>query len=77
MPRFRIAGATVADLAAYWNIGKNIKLNVGIYNLGDKRYWDYATSRSLAAGLDAATLADIERQTRPGRNAAAMLTFQY
>lgn len=75
--RFRVAGATVADLAAYWNIGKNIKLNVGIYNLGDKRYWDYATSRSLAAGLDAATLADIERQTRPGRNAAAMLTFQY
>ncbi|NHZ40477.1 TonB-dependent receptor domain-containing protein [Massilia aquatica] len=77
VPRFRIAGATVADLAAYWNIGKNIKLNVGIYNLGDKRYWDYATSRSLAAGLDAATLADIERQTRPGRNAAAMLSFQY
>ncbi|NHZ36481.1 TonB-dependent receptor domain-containing protein [Massilia rubra] len=75
--RFRIAGATVADLAAYWNIGKNVKLNVGIYNLGDKRYWDYATSRSLAAGGDAATLADIERQTRPGRNAAAMLTFQY
>jgi hemoglobin/transferrin/lactoferrin receptor protein len=77
MPRFRIAGATVIDLAAYWNIGKNVKLNVGIYNLGDKRYWDYAASRSLAAGVDAATLADIERQARPGRNAAAMLTFQY
>ncbi|MDM5178859.1 TonB-dependent receptor [Massilia sp. DJPM01] len=76
-PRFRIAGATVADLVAYWNIGKHVKLHVGIYNLGDKRYWDYATSRSLAAGLDAATLADIERQARPGRNAAAMLTFQY
>ncbi|RSZ55795.1 TonB-dependent receptor [Massilia atriviolacea] len=75
--RLRIAGATVLDLAAWWNIGKNVKLNVGIYNLGDKRYWDYATSRSLAAGVDAATLADIERQTRPGRNAAAMLTFQY
>ncbi|MDQ1834432.1 TonB-dependent receptor domain-containing protein [Massilia scottii] len=75
--RLRIAGATVADLAAYWNIGKHVKLHVGIYNLGDKRYWDYATSRSLAAGVDAATLADIERQARPGRNAAAMLTFQY
>ncbi|NHZ77765.1 TonB-dependent receptor [Massilia sp. CCM 8695] len=75
--RLRIGGATVADLAAYWNIGKHVKLHVGIYNLGDKRYWDYATSRSLAAGVDAATLADIERQARPGRNAAAMLTFQY
>ncbi|CUI06744.1 TonB-dependent hemin, ferrichrome receptor [Janthinobacterium sp. CG23_2] len=75
--RFRIAGATVADLAAYWNIGKHVKLHVGIYNLGDKRYWDYASSRTLAAGVDAATLADIERQARPGRNAAAMLAFQY
>ncbi|MFB9244412.1 TonB-dependent receptor [Massilia antarctica] len=75
--RFRIAGATVADLAAYWNVGKHVKLHVGIYNLGDKRYWDYASSRTLAAGVDAATLADIERQARPGRNAAAMLAFQY
>ena len=75
--RFRIPGATVADLTAYWRLGAHATLNLGVYNLGDKRYWDYASARSLAAGTTAAALAEIERNTRAGRNLAATLTFQY
>lgn len=76
-PRFAVPGAGVVDLTAYWNAGKHARLQVGVYNLGDKKYWDYATSRSLPAGTSALTLADIERQARPGRNVAATLTVLY
>ncbi len=76
-PRFAVPGAGVVDLSTYWNAGKHAKLQVGVYNLGDKTYWDYATSRSLPAGTSAATRADIERQAQPGRNVAATLTVLY
>ncbi|HEX8603073.1 MAG TPA: TonB-dependent receptor [Pseudoduganella sp.] len=75
--RFDVPGATVADLTAYWNIGKHAVVTAGIYNLTDKKYWDYASSRSLAAGTTAATLADIERQARPGRYGAVTLKVIY
>ena len=76
-PRFRIPGAAVADLTAYWRFGPHARLNLGVYNLGDKRYWDYASARALPAATSAATLADIERSTRSGRSLAATFTVLY
>ncbi|QGZ39150.1 hemoglobin/transferrin/lactoferrin receptor protein [Pseudoduganella flava] len=75
--RFAVPGATVADLTAYWNIGKHASVTAGIYNLTDKQYWDYASSRSLAAGTTATALADIERQARPGRYGAVTFKVIY
>jgi len=75
--RFAVPAYTVMDLAAYWNIGRHAELTAGIYNVTDKKYWDYATSRSLPAGTSAATLADIERQARAGRYAAVTFKLIY
>ena len=75
--RFAVPSATFMDLAAYWNIGRNAELTAGIYNVTDKKYWDYATSRSLPAGTSVATLADIERQARSGRYAAVTFKLIY
>jgi hemoglobin/transferrin/lactoferrin receptor protein len=75
--RFAVPGATVADLTAYWNVGRHVSITAGIYNLADKKYWDYASSRSLAAGTTATALADIERQARPGRYGAVTLKVIY
>ena len=74
---FNLPGYSVLDLTAYWHINKHVELSGGVYNLGDKKYWDYASSRTLAAGTTAATLADIERQARPGRNYAFNLKVIY
>jgi hemoglobin/transferrin/lactoferrin receptor protein len=74
---FNVPGYGVLDLTAYWNINKHVTLSGGVYNLNDKKYWDYASSRSLPAGTTAATLADIARQTRPGRNYAFNLKVIY
>jgi hemoglobin/transferrin/lactoferrin receptor protein len=74
---FEVPAATVFDLTGYWNIAKNTKLNVGVYNLTDKQYWDYASVRSLAAGTTASALAEIQREARPGRNYGMSLSVSY
>ena len=74
---FAVPGYSVFDLTAYWNINKHLVLSGGVYNLGDRKFWDYASSRTLVAGTTAATLADIERQARPGRNYAFNLKVIY
>ncbi|MCD2518652.1 TonB-dependent receptor [Massilia sp. G4R7] len=75
--RFAVPSSTVLDLTAYWNINRHASLTAGIYNLADRKYWDYASSRGLPAGTTAAALADIERQARPGRYAAMSLKISY
>jgi len=74
---FAIPSSTVMDLTGYWNISEHASINAGIYNLGDKKYWDYASSRSLPAATSAVTIADMERQARPGRYAAVTLKLVY
>lgn len=74
---FAVPSATVLDLTGYWNVGKNAVLNAGIYNLGDRKYWEYAAVRTLAAGTTTASKAEIERQARPGRHVAVNFKLMY
>lgn len=74
---FAVPSSTVLDLTGYWQVGKNAELNAGVYNLGDRKYWDYAAVRTLAAGTTAATRAEIERQARPGRHVAVNFKLIY
>jgi len=74
---FDVPSATVFDLTGYWNIGKNAAVTAGVYNLGDKKYWDYASSRALVAGGTATLQGEIERLARPGRNVAVNFKLMY
>ena len=74
---FAVPASTVMDLTAYFNLGKNATITAGAYNLGDKKYWDYASARTLAAGTSATALADIERQVKTGRNYAVTFKLMY
>ncbi len=79
-PRFAMPSYSLFDVNAYWNIQKNLKLNLAVYNLSNQRYWDYANSRKLAAMKDAkdtAAALEIERQVMPGRSVvlSAQLSF--
>ena len=55
--------ATVADMSAQWRIRPDLRLNAGIYNLTDKKYWRWADVRGLAAST---AIADAYSQ--PGRH---------
>jgi hemoglobin/transferrin/lactoferrin receptor protein len=53
-----------------------VRLDAGIYNLGDKRYWDYSSARSLQPSV-ARDRRDIELLTEPGRTAAVSLNLAF
>ena len=76
-PRFTVPSYTIFDLSTYWNVHRNAKIVVGVYNLTDRKYWDYAAARSLSAGTTAANRAEIERYAKPGRNVAASLSVNF
>ncbi|MDO9406016.1 MAG: TonB-dependent hemoglobin/transferrin/lactoferrin family receptor [Polaromonas sp.] len=57
--------ATVMDLTGQWKISKDLRLNAGIYNLTDKKYWEWGSVRGNIAS--AASLATVDAYTQPGR----------
>jgi len=71
---FRVPGYALFDVGAYWQINKSARLNFGITNLGDKRYWDYASARNLQPAV-ARDRRDIELYTNPGRSFALSLNM--
>lgn len=73
---FRVPGHAVFDLIGYWQLDKNVRLDAGIYNLGDKRYWDYSSARSLQPSV-ARDRRDIELLTESGRTAAVSLNLAF
>lgn len=42
----RVPGYGLLDWTAYWQVAKNVKINGGVYNITDRKYWDYLSSRT-------------------------------
>jgi len=42
----RVPGYGVVDLSAWWQVAKQVKINGGVYNLTNRKYWDYLSSRT-------------------------------
>lgn len=69
-----VAGYTIFDLSAYWNINQNAKLNLAMNNIFDKTYWNY----SSVGTLDASTKAEmIDRAAEPGRHVTASIQYKF
>ncbi len=75
--RFAVPAATLLDFAAYLRVNDHASLNLGVYNLTDRKYWDYYSARGLAAPTTAATIAEIERYAQPGVNFTVSLTLGF
>nr|WP_113865334.1 TonB-dependent receptor [Brenneria salicis]NMN93101.1 hemoglobin/transferrin/lactoferrin receptor protein [Brenneria salicis ATCC 15712 = DSM 30166]RBP65180.1 hemoglobin/transferrin/lactoferrin receptor protein [Brenneria salicis ATCC 15712 = DSM 30166]RLM31682.1 TonB-dependent receptor [Brenneria salicis ATCC 15712 = DSM 30166] len=43
----RVPGYGMVDLTAYCRVLPNVKLSGGVYNLTDRKYWDYLSSRQI------------------------------
>ena len=71
-PLFSAPGSTVFDLTGRWNITPALKLNLGIFNLTDKRYWQHANV--INRPPDDATLPLL---AQPGTNVRATLGWQF
>lgn len=60
--QFRTPAATVFDLTGQWRIRRDLRLNAGVYNLGDRKYYRWTDVRGQASNA-----ATIEAFTQPGR----------
>ncbi|MBS3965276.1 MAG: TonB-dependent hemoglobin/transferrin/lactoferrin family receptor [Methylomonas sp.] len=76
-------GYGVVDFNAYYNIDRHISLNVGVFNLFDKKYIDWEDTNTRA-GDPHATLGNFaaaefwaDRFSRPGRNLGVTLRIAY
>lgn len=76
VPMFRVPGFARFDLAAYWQISPAVRLDLGIHNLANKRYWNYSNTRQLQTNT-AADLRQIDLSTQPGRSYSLYLTANF
>lgn len=65
-------GYTVFDLTAWYQYSKNLSFNAGVFNLFDRKYYQWADVRSLSP-----TYAQIEAFSQAGRHAAASMKYQF
>ena len=64
--------ATTLDWFAQWRLRKNVRLNVGIVNLTNRKYWMWSDVRGLESS---STVADA--YTQPGRSAQLSLVVDF
>lgn len=69
-------GYAVVDLLAHWKFARTGRLSVGIFNLLDEKYWQWADVpvRDIHT---ADSIGGPDRYTRPGRNFSASLSYQF
>jgi hemoglobin/transferrin/lactoferrin receptor protein len=69
--QFRPPGYAVLDLIGQYRINEALRLDLGLYNLADRKYWEWADVRGRLASDIA-----IDRFTRPGRSVQATLVLE-
>lgn len=69
---FAPPGYGVFDLLAHWDFTPGASVNLGLFNLTDRTYWDWADVPGVAS-----TSLVLDRYTRPGRHAGLSLQFEW
>lgn len=67
-----VPAATTLDVHGQWRIRKDLRLNVGIVNLTNRKYWMWSDVQSLAASTAVA-----DAYTQPGRNLKLSLVADF
>lgn len=65
---------TVLDLSAQVQLRKGVRLNLGLFNLTDRKYWNWSDVRGVTA---ASELAAIDAYSQPGRNLRISLVADF
>ncbi|MNF70207.1 putative hemoglobin and hemoglobin-haptoglobin-binding protein 2 precursor [compost metagenome] len=75
--QFKTPGYGVLDLAGFYKVTDDVTVSAGVYNLADKKYWQWDNVRGYDSVGEAAVLspANLDRLTEPGRNFAINLIW--
>jgi len=69
---FLPSGHVLGDALVQWRPNEQVALNLGIYNLFDRRVWEWGDVRGRAASDPV-----IDRYSSPGRNLSASLVLNF
>lgn len=69
---FKPAGYGLVDLLAYWQLNPYARVNLGVFNITDKTYWDWADIAGVSV-----TSSAIDRLARSGINGRISLTLNF
>jgi hemoglobin/transferrin/lactoferrin receptor protein len=71
-PQFVPAGYFLLDLLAHAEVGEHVQFNAGIFNITDKKYWEWSDVRGQLP-----TSAVLDRFTPPGINFGASVAVEF
>lgn len=69
---FRSPGYALLDLLAWWRPSDSVRINAGVFNLANRKHWDWASTRKLLANAP-----DREFFTGPRRNASITVYVEW
>lgn len=70
--QFATPSATTLDVSAQWRIRPDLRLTAGVYNLTDRKYWNWSDVNGVAS-----TQATLDAWTQPGRYAKLTLVADF
>ncbi|MGJ7518158.1 TonB-dependent receptor [Pseudomonas baetica] len=75
--QFKTPGYGVLDLAGFYKVTDDVTVNAGLYNLTNKKYWEWDDVRGYDSVGEASVTqpANLDRLTQPGRNFAINLVW--
>jgi hemoglobin/transferrin/lactoferrin receptor protein len=75
--QFKTLGYGVLDLAGFYKVTDDVTVNAGLYNLTNKKYWQWDDVRGYDSVGEASVTqpANLDRLTQPGRNFAINLVW--
>ena len=71
---FMTPSFTVVDLTTQFELRKGLRLNLGLFNLTDKKYWNWSDVRGVTAASERAA---IDAYSQPGRNVRVSLVADF
>ncbi len=74
VPTFATPGFATVDLTAYWVFNKYARIAAGVFNIFDKKYWNWS---DVNTGVVPGTGAYLDRYTQPGTNASVSLALSF
>lgn len=69
--QYATSGYGSLDLNAWWQVDSHLAINAGLFNLSDKRYWNWGDVQGLSSSDSGLT-----RSSQPGRHAAVNLIWE-